>query len=65
MVASLLLKTTDLLRGRGTGIFFLKGGLRPRGQSDESDFLMGDVRDVSTMDVMPRTYPISGEKAAF
>ena len=64
MRASLVLKKTDLLRGRGTE-FFLKGGLRPHGQSGESDFFMGDVSNVSAMDVMPRACPISGEKAAF
>ena len=65
MGAYLVLKSTDLLRGRGTAIFFLKGGLRPHGQSGESEFFMGDVSDVSTMDVMPRTCAISGENAAF
>ena len=58
------LKKTDPLRGRGTA-FFLKGGLQPHGQSGESDFFMGDVSNVSAMDVMPRACPISGEKAAF
>ena len=65
MRASLVLKKTDLLRGRGTEFFFLKGGLRPHGQSGESEFFMGDVSNVSAMDVMPRACPISGEKAAF
>ena len=65
MGAYLVLKSTDLLRGRGTAIFFLKGGLQPHGQSGESEFLMGDVSNVSAMDVMPRACPISGEKAAF
>ena len=59
------LKHLILCEGGEHQPFFLKGGLRPRGQSGEFGILMGDVSDVSTMDVMPRACPIPGEKAAF